>query len=287
MNASKFVHGMIAASAAVLFLSSSAFAQTDSAAEPQTLEVAAAPAQVGGQQLPRVTPPVGVARAPYWTANAGFEADSNDSGFAFIGPFYVKPFRPNVAWVAGASLNYLFYEYATPAGHNNVRSPGVSTMGGVRFGRTNYVQLLAGPGFKRRHVERLDSAGNVLDSSNNIDVGLNLGADAYVNPTSHNNIHGMLRYGAEDQYTWGRVAYKEQITNRDWSGRYAHFLGGEVIAQGNDDIRSTQVGALYEIAHVPSSVAVTVRAGYKRSVYDIGPDKTGPWFAIGFWHRLR
>jgi hypothetical protein len=256
------------------------------AQDPQSTQQFEAAPDPGQQSAPRpVTPPASI-RPAYWTANAGFEADTHDSGYGFAGPFYVKPFRPNTSFVAGANLNYLYYDYASGLGHTNVRSPGVNVTGGVRFGHRNYVQLVAGPGFKRRYVERVDANGNVIGSDRNIDAGLNLGADAYVDPTSHSNVYGMFRYGAEDQYSWGRLAYKEQITNRDWHGKFAHSVGAEVIGQGNDDIRSTQVGALYEIAHGPSSVSVMLRAGYKRSAYDIGPDKTGPYFAIGLWHKL-
>jgi hypothetical protein len=271
---------------AALILTPPAYAQSTQSPEP--LESAAAPPPEQVQQAPRpATPPPTGAQSPYWTSNIGFEADTHDTGYAFAGPSYVKPFRPNVAWVAGANLNYLYYEYANGPGHTNVRSPGVNAMGGVRFGTGSYLQLLAGPGFKRRFVETVDESGNTLRSSRDIKVGLNLGADAYINPTRHNNIFGMVRYGAEDRYTWTRLAYKEQISNLDWSRKYASFVGAEVIGQGNNDIRSTQVGAFYEIAHAPSSVSITFRGGYKKSAYDFGPDKSGPWFAIGFWHRLR
>lgn len=276
-----------AVAAAVLILAAPASAQTEPSQQPQQVESAAeAPTQVPTAPRPAAPPPG--ARPAYWTANAGFEADTHDTGYGFAGPFYVRPFSSNMAVVAGGSVNYLYYDYANVnGGHTNVRSPGVSAMGGVRFGTSNYLQLLAGPGFKRRHVEVLDANDRVIRTDRDIRVGLNLGADASINPTSHNNIFGMIRYGAEDQYTWGRLAYKEQITNRDWSRRFAHFVGAEVIGQGNDDIQSTQLGGFFEIAHAPTSVSVMFRAGYKWSDYELGASKTGPWFAIGLWHRLR
>ena len=258
--------------------------QTPPAAQP--LETADdPPAQT--QSAPRVLLPPAPIRQPYWSASAGFEADTHDSGYGFAGPTYVRPFRPNMAVVAGANLNYLYYEYPTGGGHTNVRSPGINTRAGLRFGDRNYFQLAAGPGFKRRHIEIVDASGAVIESSRNTKVGLNIGADLWVNPTSHSNVFGLASYNTEDQYLWSRLAFREQITNHDWSGGFAHFVGVEAIGQGNQDIRSTQVGAFFEVAHVPSSMSVMVRGGYKRSFYDFGPDRTGPWVAIGVWHRLR
>src|SRR5687767_3996914 len=91
---------------AALLIAPPAYAQA-SAQSPGQLESAATPPdQV--QQAPRpATPPAGV-QSPYWTANIGMEADTNDTGYAFAGPFYVRPFRPNMAVVAGGSINYLY-----------------------------------------------------------------------------------------------------------------------------------------------------------------------------------
>ena len=283
LHSGNVMRGWIAAGAVLVVLAAPASGQS-------TDQLSVEAADPAGAQLPAPRPatvPAQVA-APHWSANAGFEADSHDTGYGFVGPFYVRPLRPGLAFVGGGSVNYLYYDFVNgTGGHTNVRSPGVNAMGGVRFGNRNYVQLLAGPGFKRRHVEILDASDQVIGTDSDTVFGLNLGADLWVDPTSHNNVFGMVRYGAEDNYTWARLAYKEQITNRDWSNRFAHFVGAEVIGQGNDDIRSTQYGGFFEVAHAPSSVSVMFRAGYKKSSYDFGPDKSGPWFAVGFWHRLR
>lgn len=280
----------LAVGLAVVILAASADAQSQqdqTTKPPQQLEVAdASPAQV--PTAPRAqTPPAEVGPSS-WTASGGFEADTHDTGYGFFGPQYRKPLRPNVSFVTGANVNYLYYEYPSAAGgHTNVRSPGVNLLGGMRFGGRNYFQLAAGPGFKRRHVETVDEVGNVMRSSTQTKVGLHLVGIGSVDPTSHNNLYGQVAYGAEDQYIWSRAAFKEQITNRSWNGQFAHFIGAEVISQGNDDVRSFQFGPFVEFAHVPSNVSVALRGGYKRTMYDFGPDKTGPWFAIGIWHRLR
>lgn len=226
-------------------------------------------------------------REPYWSSIGGFEVDTHETGYGFFGPQFIRPFRPNTAFVAGANANYLYYEYATGAGHTNVRSPGVSVMGGLMFGSRNYLQLMAGPTFRRRHIRAIDAADQMLASSSDNYVGMNFMAAGSVDPTSHNNFLGMLNYDSVDRYTWGRAAFKEQVGNFGWQGRFTPYVGVEYIGQGNQDIRSQQYGGFFEIAHAPSSISVMFRAGYKRSSFDFGPDKTGPWFAIGFYQRLR
>jgi hypothetical protein len=117
-------------------------------------------------------------------------------------------------------------------------------------------------------------------------VGANFGGEMYASPTSHNNVHGLVNYNTSDRYSWARLGFKEQITNRSWAGPNTSFVGVEAIAQGNHDIRSTQFGGLFEITHVPASVSVMFKAGYKRSTFEVGPAKTGPYFSIGFYHRV-
>jgi hypothetical protein len=253
-------------------------------AQPEAPSTVEESAQIPTTPLPQAVRPVD---SPYWASIGGFEGDSHDTGYAFFGPQYVRPFRPNMAFVAGANLNYLYYEFDTGDGRTNVRSPGVSTKAGVRFGDRNWVQFTAGPSFKRRHREVRDLSDRVVSSSRDLDPGVSLGADVWANPTSRSNIHGMLHHGTEDSYTWSRIAAKQQVTNFDWRNRFTHYLGAEYIGQGNEDIRSNQVGAFVEFLHAPSSISIMLRGGYKHSAFDVGPDKTGPWFAVGFYQRFR
>ena len=269
-------------------LTSAVSAQSRTEQTPDAVQLSAAADPAAGQvQAPRPIPaPVPVER-PYWSSTAGFEADTHDTAYSFFGPSYHKPFRPNMQFVAGASVNYLHYAYDNGAGGvTEVRSPGLSTKAGVRIGNKNWVQLTAGPGFKRRHVQVRGAGDSLLSSSRNIEVGVSLGADVWANPSRLDNVHGMLHYGAEDGYTWSRLGYKHQITNHDWRGRFSHYLGAEFIGQGNEDITSYQVGPFVEFLHAPSSVSLMVRGGYKRSTFNTGPDKTGPWLALSFYKKL-
>jgi hypothetical protein len=197
----------------------------------------------------------------------------------------VHPIRPNLAWTARAFANYLAYEFTGADGETEVRSPGLSASAGLRFGEKSWFGVYAGPEVRWRKTELTATNGTIVDSDET-SVGANIGAEAYVNPTSHNNLHGIVNYGTVDKYTWARLGFKEQISNRNWQGSTATFLGVEGIAQGNEDIRSTQIGGFFEVTRVPANLSVMFRVGYKRSTFDVGPNKTGPYFAIGFYKRL-
>ena len=272
-----------------------ATSEAESAPQPTstTGTTSDAPEAVGttGQMQQPIVPaaPAELSTRPaYWTANAGFEADSHNTGYGFIGPHYVKPFRPNVAWVAGGTANYLYYEYPSGDGMTKVGAPGVSARGGVRFGGRNYLQATAGPSFKRRQIENRDAFGNVLASRTDSSVGLGVGVDASFDPTSRSNIYGIYDVNSTDGYQWARLAYKHQVSNFSWTGNLANFVGTEVIGQGNEDINATQFGVFWETAFVPSRVSLMVRGGWKQTSYPFGgEDRRGPWFAIGFWHRIR
>ena len=281
-----FFLGPLSAAVVLLMLAGTAHAQSPQGTTQQPPDGAA------GQPFDQVPPPIPPRapvqlQQPYWSSIAGFEADTHDTGYGFFGPQYVKPFQPNVAWIAGANVNYLYYQFPSASGESSVRAPGFAARGGVKFGDRNYVQLSAGPGIKFRRTEVVSAAGNVIQSSSDTLVGLDMGADVSVDPTTHNNIYGIVDYNTLDSYTWSRFAFKEQVGNYNWGGRFTPYVGAEVVGQGNQDIRSTQVGAFVEVVHVPSRISVMVRGGYKRSVFDIGPAQTGPWVAVGFYQRLR
>ena len=287
MQARQFFRGLAWAGVMVLVVAGSARAQSseDPAAQQQ---IAAAPDATPDQvPQPLAPPPPRELRPGYFAAIGGFEADTHHTGYGFFGPQYVHPVSENVAWVVGANANYLYYEFPNAVGDTQVRAPGIAARGGVQFGNRNYIQLSAGPGFKVRRTQVLDPLRNVIRSSSDTVFGLDAGADVSVDPTSHNNIYGIVDFSTVDNYTWSRLAYKEQVGNYKWNGSLAPFIGAEIVEQGNRDIRSTQVGAFFEIVHVPSHISVMLRGGYKRSVFDIGPAQTGPWVAVGFYQRLR
>lgn len=258
----------------------------DAAPSAVAITTDAPAAAASAQQMPTGEPQNQVAPA-YWSSIAGFEGDSHKTGYGFFGPQYTHPFRPKMAWVGGINGNYLFYDFDNGHGTTHVTEPGINTQVGLRFGRSSWFQVQAGPSFKRKHTEFRDASNAPMGSDSATQVGMSFGSSVYANPTSHNNIHGMVDYSTTDKYVWSRLGYKEQISNHNWHGKFTHYLGVEYIDQGNKDIHSQQVGGFIEFLHVPSSVSIMLRTGYKRSTFQLGPDKTGPWFAVSFYERLK
>lgn len=232
--------------------------------------------------------PTANARGPaFWELIGGYEGDTHGTGYAFFGPSYVHPIKPGLAWTARVFGNYLYYRFNDGVGETKVRSPGVGPSLGLRFGDKNFFTVSAGPEVKWRRREFLRRDGTLIRDETKTRFGGNFGAEVYTNPTSHNNVHGIVNYNTSDRYTWGRLGFKEQVSNLKWQGPNTTFVGVEGIGQGNQDIRSIQVGGFIEITHVPANVSVMFKAGYKRSMFHVGPDKTGPYFGVGYYQRLK
>lgn len=227
----------------------------------------------------------GVRPAAFWELISGYEGDSDGSGYAFFGPSVIRPIRPGLSWTARAFANHLAYEFSGAGGHTQVRSPGVSTGIGLQFGDKNFVRVLAGPEVKWRRTELTGPSG-VVSAHRDARFGTNTGGEIYANPTAHNNLHGIVNYNTTDRYSWARLGFKEQITNRAWENPNTIFLGVEGIVQGNTDIRARQLGGLFEYSRGPAKVSLVFKAGYKRSTFEVGPARTGPYFSIGFYRRM-
>lgn len=262
-----------AATAVILLL-----AGTAASAQTPATNTSTAPTPVVTQSATTTT------EAPYWALIGGYEWDTHSSSYGFFGPAYTHPFKPNVAWTARVFGNYLTYEFSDTTKTTKVKSPGGSAAVGLKFGTKDYFAVSAGPSVSWRKTTVTTNAG-VETETKETRTGVNIGGEISLNPGA-NNIQALANYNTTDKYTWARLGAKTQLTNRSWSGSNALFLGVEGIAQGNDDIRSVQFGGLFEVNHVPSKLSLMFRAGYKRSMFDVGADKTGPYFGIGFYKRL-
>lgn len=259
------------------------------AQQPDTTLLSATHITIADQRPPPIVSVARPAVAPpapaFWELISGYEGDTAGSGYGFFGPSYVRPIRPGLSWTARAFANYLTYEFSGLEGGTQVRSPGVSSAIGLQFGDRSFFRVLAGPEVKWQRT-RVAGADGAIATSSRTRLGANLGGEMYANPTSHNNVHGLVNYNTADSYSWGRLGFKEQVSNRSWEGPTAAFVGVEGILQGNHDIRSRQAGAFVELTHVPAKVSVVFKAGYKRSTFVAGPDETGPYFAVGFYRRM-
>jgi len=108
------------------------------------------------------TPPAAITPAPaFWELISGYEGDTHGSGYGFVGPSYVRPIRPGLAWTARAFGNYLSYQFSGLDGATRVRSPGLSSAVGLRFGARNVVSVSAGPDVKFRRTNVTSADGIV------------------------------------------------------------------------------------------------------------------------------
>lgn len=275
-NHTSYVIALILAAAALAAVP--AAAQEASPPPPATLPA--------GEAAP-AAPASGDVQDPWWEFIAGFEADTHGTGYGFAGPAYVHPIRPNLAVTGRVFASYLYYEFEEAGGTTSVRSPGVSPMLGLRFGSRSFFQVLAGPDIRWREEEFEAGGVEVETEDDGATVGASIAAEAYTNPSDRDVIHGIVTYGTVDEYVWGRLGYKRQLTNLGWQGSGpAWFLGVEVTGQGNDDIRSFQVGPMTEVVFSPSNLSLSVRAGYKKSTFDAAPDRDGPYFGVGLYKRF-
>jgi len=244
-----------------------------------------APGQTPGTPIP--TAPNPQIQPAYWATNVGFSGDTQNTGYGYAGPSYVHPFRPHLAWVAGANVNYLYYGFNNGfGGKTTVHSPGLNTDVGLRFGDTNWVEFALGPGFKNRNVRVEDLTGATVSTTHDMRAEMNYNAMAYLNPSKVNNIMGLYHFGSADNYTWSMAQFKQQVANYNWQGPFTPSIGIQGIAEGNKDVHATSVGALIELVHVKSSMSITGVVGMKHSWSVFGPARNGPYFGIGVWRRM-
>lgn len=250
---------------------------------------ATADAQTGAQTpMPGtvITVPSAQTRPPRWEFVGGFEGDTHDTSYGFVGPSYHRPLNGKLALKFSVRATHLRYAFENGlGGETTVTSPGIGPGVGLRYGRKNWVQFVTGLDVDRESREITGPQG-LIASERETKFGVGVGVDSWLTPTRRSNVHAMLHYGAASKYTWGRLAARHQVTNMDWHGRHTIYLGAEGVGQGNEDIRSWQVGPIVELLFARTQLSLQARGGYKRSSFERGPDKTGPYFGIGLWKRF-
>ncbi|MDQ3070136.1 MAG: cellulose biosynthesis protein BcsS [Acidobacteriota bacterium] len=271
----------LAAAAALAIVALPQMAQAQAA--PKVTFAPAVAQSSGASQTAQTTP---ASMAPYWELIGGVEGDTDGMMYAFFGPSWTRPLNDTTRLQLTARGNFLKYEFEENGGVTEVSGPGISTQVGLKFGDRHTFKIGAGPSFKWRNEKFTAANGTETEFDGDMEVGISVGADASLNPTRRDNVHALVNYNTEDKYMWSRLGYKHQISNYNWQETFAHFIGAEGILQGNDDIRTMMLGGLFEFVHAPSSTALMVRGGYKKSTFDVEDDRTGPYVGVNFYKRL-
>ena len=189
--------------------------------------------------------------------------------------------------VSTSRISSMRFRTAPAVGPRSTRRASTLRSGSASETRTRF-RVTAGLDIQRRTEDFLPCrcAGLVVAATRV--SGMTVGADACVGRDQPGAcVHAMVSHGTASSYTWGRVAAKRSSPTR--LGRAAHFLrGAEGTGQGNEDIRSWQIGGLRR-NRGPSepSFSLMVRGGYKTSELRRRPFRDGRIFVIGIWKHSR
>lgn len=94
----------------------------------------------------------------------------------------------------------------------------------------------------------------------------------------------IANYEAANKYTWTRATAKYRVTEQDKPTSI--FVGPEVTAQGNADIKSLQGGGMIEVYRKPGNFSLDIRAGYKISTFSQMPSQSGHYWGLGFYKQF-
>ncbi len=218
-----------------------------------------------------------------WEFLGGWEADSHNNGYAFTGIGYIHLFNPRLAIATRLSGSYLYYNFPENAGETKVKSPGVTLLIGPRFSGER-VSLTVMAGTEARTIKReTDSpAGKSKTSEDKISPVINGALSAKLGQRW--DFLGIANYDSANKYTWTRGSLKYRISEQNRPAII--FLGPEVTIQGNRDITSVQGGGIIEVYHNPGKLSLAARLGYKRSTFDAGTSREGPYLGIGFYKQF-
>jgi hypothetical protein len=218
-----------------------------------------------------------------WEFLGGWEADSDNNGYAFSGIGYIHPFNPRLALATRVSGSYLYYNFPEDTGETKVKSPGATLLVGPRFSGER-VSLTVMAGAEARTIKReTDSpAGKSKTSEDKVSPVINGALSAQLGRRW--DFLGIANYDAANKYIWTRGGLKYRISEQDRPA--VVFLGPEVTIQGNSDITSVQGGGMIEVHHNPGKLSLAARFGYKQSTFDTGPSREGPYWGIGFYKQF-
>jgi len=91
-------------------------------------------------------------------------------------------------------------------------------------------------------------------------------------------------YGQANKYYWVRGGIKQQFSNYAQQGDTTFHAGIEMTKQGNNDLNSSQIGGVFEMAYPRSRASLQFRYGYSQSEYADGTRNSGAYFGVGsYW----
>lgn len=211
----------------------------------------------------------------------GWEGSSG-RGYAFVSPSITLHRSEQFAWILRGAASYLYYDLPGAGGNTQVRSPGQSIGLGLRYAGPGFTATL-GPGYEIRQTRRTLASGSVESEHQQ---GLTLEGNVFVQATPRTVISLLGSYGKANDYHWVRVGAKQQIAGFADGESTGWHLGVEGTDQGNEDVKSRQIGAVLEAAFPRTRSSLQLRAGSSRRENPDGSKESSPYFGVGYYQSF-
>jgi hypothetical protein len=218
-----------------------------------------------------------------WEFLGGWEADAHSNGYAFTGVGYIQPFTSGFALATRVSTGYLYYRFPENGGETKVTSPGAALLVGPRLSGQRMNLTVTG-GAEARTIIRKTATPSGQARSSESEVSAVINGTLWARLSASCDLLYIAHYEGANKYIWTRGTAKYRVTKQDKSSSV--FVGPEVTAQGNADIKSLQAGGMMEVYHKPGSLSLNIRTGYKLSTFAAGPSQAGPYWGLGFYKQF-
>jgi len=210
---------------------------------------------------------------------AGWEGDATPLGYAFLTAGFDVPTSQKSAAAIRVTGSYLYYDLSNPDSSTSVRSPGVSLIGGPKFilGGTT-ISALVGLEYRWTKRDSTYSSRRFRDISASWyegDVAFVVHGLTYANLSRFTSGMILLSYNGGNQYVFSRLSLKRQISNTSFKSPRSIFAGFDATLQGNQEIRTTQLGLLVEMSLMQGHLSFGLRGGVKRSWLTGGTTEDG------------
>ena len=224
------------------------------------------------------------ARASILEGLAGWEGDTHQQGYGFVGIGALVPAGSHLIVPIRLSGSYLYYNYDSTGTTLFVKSPGASLMAGVRVtGKRGSASALAGGEFRWEHRESGAIGGPARDATAS---GIVVQADGDLAVASRWRAFVFGNYAGAAKYLFGRGAVRYQATNLDWKRPNSFFIGAEAVRQGNNESDAAQGGGFLELNFVPQHISVGLHGGYKEIWSPGQAHRAGGYFGTSLYRRF-
>jgi len=211
----------------------------------------------------------------------GWEGDTRQQGYGFIGIGTSAKLKNSTAFVSRLTTSYLYYNFDHDDSTTKVLSPGVSLMAGFSHTVRDFtVNILAGPELRWNDEQtRRKNSFVTISRDQRVASGVIQG---YLNAPLANRtwVTVLANYNGANRYAFSRLSLERRL------GVNMTAVGLEATAQGNEDIKSMQLGAFVGIPRVVGQVSFRVSGGIKNFWNAENTHKSAGVAGLGFYTRF-